>query len=346
MKRLTPLLFGGCIALVAGSVRAQVSGAIQQVDASQQRRQLEQTAKPTADGDTAPELYSGESSDVGPQSVLRMKPRKTLFEAMADVQYFYTDNMFLATDHKVSADVLVSTAQFAFAPTPYELFGGSFAPRFGYRHQWFDFGLISGEQVTAYNVSAHRLQVVDLNTFDFNAQSPFVDLRWTRDNWGAAIGFDYTRLMTTSSYEQFYQEWVPCWGLQRIIPLNNQATVAIGYAGDYRFTDMSVFLPSFISRDLDDRTDQLLLVSCAWGLARQVVVQPYYQFKFTHFVSSEVGSRNDYLNAFGLAVYWTVCPNCELRAFADYNIRNSDNGAVPEYHQFDAGGGINVTFRF
>src|ERR1017187_1841412 len=82
MKHLTFILFGTCVVLASGPVRAQVSGAIQQTDAAQQRRQLEQTAKPYTDGESAPELYSGESSDVGPQSVLRIKPRKTLFEAM------------------------------------------------------------------------------------------------------------------------------------------------------------------------------------------------------------------------------------------------------------------------
>ena len=97
-----------CFAAALQGVRAQNSGATQQVDDMQERRQRAQMADSYIDGSSAPELYPDESSDVGPQTVLRMKPRRTLFEAMADVQYFYTDNMFLTEKQKHDADVLAN----------------------------------------------------------------------------------------------------------------------------------------------------------------------------------------------------------------------------------------------
>src|SRR5437868_2280604 len=103
------VLFFGC-----WEVAAQVPGALDQVDSAQQRRKAEQSAHSSIqERDTAPELFPGESSDIGPQSVLRTKARKTWFEAIADVQYFYTDNMFLTEQNKQETGVLVSTAQFA-----------------------------------------------------------------------------------------------------------------------------------------------------------------------------------------------------------------------------------------
>ena len=61
---------------------------------------------------------------------------------------------------------------------------------------------------------------------------------------------------------------------------------------------------------------------------------------------STIGRRNDLLSSVGAAVYWTVCPNFEMRAFVDYTMRFSDNSAVSEYSQFDGGLGVNATFRF
>src|SRR6266852_4534359 len=154
---------------------AQVPGALDQVDSAQQRRKAEQSAHSSMkEGEAAAELFPGESSDLGPQSVLRMKARKTWFEALADVQYFYTDNMFLTEHNKQEAGVLVSTAQIALAPTPYELGPGRFSPRLGYRHQWFDFGLDGAK----FDGSTFRL-----NQFDFNAQTIFTDGQWARGNW-------------------------------------------------------------------------------------------------------------------------------------------------------------------
>src|SRR5262249_37013186 len=147
MKTFTRILAGISLAGALQSAQGQNMGANQQVDDMQQRRQRAQAADSYAEGSSAPELYPEESSHVGPQTVLKMKPRRTLFEAMADVQYFYTDNMFLTEKQKHGADVLVSTAQFALAPSPYDFAGGALAPRVGYQHQWFDYGLLDDDKV-------------------------------------------------------------------------------------------------------------------------------------------------------------------------------------------------------
>ena len=102
----------------------------------------------------------------------------------------------------------------------------------------------------------------------------------------------------------------------------------------------------FNASDFDDRTDQMLVATYVQMLGKYAVIQPYYRFKYTHFTQYTMGSRNDCLNTFGLALYWILCPNCNVRAFVGYDIMNSDNGSVPRYHQFDAGGGVNVSLRF
>jgi len=332
MKRLTSFV-GCCVLISLTPSHAQTPGAIQQVDSVQERRAVEQSAKSQPEGEAAPDLFPGESSDVGPQSVLRFKPRKTYFEAFADAQYFYTDNMFLTENNKQSADVLVSTAQFALAPTPYVLGDGEFAPRLGYRHQWFDYGL-GGATI---NNSTFKL-----NEFDFNAQTAFADGRWMHGNWIVDAGFDFQRLMDTANYDEFYREYVPHWGVQRLFPMCKGGVLSVGYEGDYRFSDVT--LPFFTTTDVNDRTDHSLFATCTHQLCKHAVVQPFYRFKYTRFTSGS--DRNDYLNSFGLALYCYFTPQVSLRAFVNYDLLESSDSSVPDYNKLDAGGGVNLTVRF
>lgn len=335
MKTLSTTLAGLLLAAAFSPASAQVPGAINQVDSAQQRRQMEESMKTLTDGDNAPEFYAGESSDVGPQSVVVATLRPTHFEAQADVQFFHTDNMFLLEDTRQSAEVLLSTVQFALAPTAYKLGDGWLSPRLGYRHQWFNFGLDGAKLDNSTSL--------ELSDFDFNAQTAFVDTRWRHDNWIVEGGFDFTRLMDSSGYEDFYQEYVPRWGVQRLFPLCETSTLSVGYEGDYRFTD-ATSLPSFLPSDVMDRTDHALFAACTMALCKHAVIQPFYRFKYTHFTEGD--NRDDYLHSAGLGIYGFVTRNITVRAFVNYDARESSEDQVPEYRQFNAGGGVNVTVRF
>lgn len=322
--------------ITAASVRAQIPGAMQQVDNDQQRRQAEQAAKTAyRAGDKVAEAYAGESSDTGEQLVILRRARPTYLEASADVQYLYTDNMFLSEHNRQDADVLVSTVQMALAPMPYDLAGGEFAPRVGYRHQWFDFGLW-GAKLDGSDIK--------LDAYDFNAQTAFADMKWTRAGWAFDAGFDFTRLLTTSAYNEFYREYVPHWGVQKTFPLNNTAIVSVGYEGDYRFSDFNNgALP--LASDYNDRIDQGVFASLTQTLGSRALLQPYYRFKYTHFTAGGV-DRDDCLNSFGVALYWFFTPRVSTRVFANYDLRNSSAAGIAEYSKLDAGVGLNLTFRF
>jgi hypothetical protein len=309
---------------------AQAPAAIGQVDAVQQRRQLAESAAPSEIA--APELFPGETSDVGPQSVLRFKPRKKYFEAQADVQYFYTDNMLLTENNKESVDVLVSTAEVALAPDAYPLFHGLFSPRLGYHAQWFDFGLADGGNLGSTTFK--------LNDFDFNSQTAFTDAQWRYGDWIVEAGFDFRRLLTTSDYDQFYREYVPRWALRYIFDFQAAGAFALAYEGDYRITDS----PSLLSSDLLDRTDHSLLALYTVPFFNHAVLQPYYRVKYTHFTGEE--ERDDIIQSVGLAAYYFFTPNISLRAFIDYETLDSSEDVISEYDRFDVGGGLNLTLRF
>lgn len=345
MKQFIIFVFIAGSLASANSVLAQVPGASQQVDSIQQRRANEQAARSLQEGESVPAIYEGEESDVGPQSVLRINPRRSYIEAMADAQYFYTDNMFLGEDFKQSADVLVSRVQVALAPTAYDLGGGKFAPRLGYRHQWFNFGLIDSDKLSVIDLSkvgvSNPFKSVGLDAFDFNAQTVFADTSWSRDNWIAQGGFDFTRLLSTPGYKQFYEEYVPRWELQRLFPINDGMSFSVGYAGDFRFTsvDTSPLVPS---DDYNNRTDHSLFATWTQSFCKSAFVQPYYRFTYTHF--TEDSRRDDYLHSLGCGIYYYFTPQISARVFAAYDVRRSN--AAQDYEKFDAGAGLNVTFRF
>ena len=332
------LLTVGVASFAAASARAQIGAAVNQVDTSQNRSQLNRTAEAAlTESNSVPELYAGEAGDVGPQSVVQPKERRKLFEAYADVQYFYTDNVLLTENRTIDTWVLASTVQAALAPTAYPFAGGTLAPRLGYRHEWFDFGL-DGEKIP--------FTPLKLNSLDFNAQTAFSDALWTRGHWSFGAGFEWTRLLTTDSYDQFYEEWVPNWTARWTWPLCEKSAIGVSYQGDYRFTQIAPQFLEFDTKNAEDRTDHTVELTLTEVLCQHVVFQPYYRMQYTHFTAYPQGPRNDYLNSLGAGLYWIICPNFTVRTFVDYDMLSSGNPRVENYHKLDAGGGIDVSIRF
>jgi len=322
---------------------AQMQNADSQlVDTMQQRQQLEQAAQPMV-VTNVPELYDGESDDVGPQSVVKLKPARTWFEAHGDAQYFHTDNMFLANSGKQGADVLVGTVEAALAPTPYEFAGGQLAPRLGFQEQWFNYGLASSGSVNVYNPYTLVNTKENLDQFDFNAMTIYTDAAWRRDNWTFTLGADYRRLLDSGSYDEFYKEWVPRWAIRRDFLLSETAMISLGYEGDYRLTDTSNPLPTTVGRNFNDRADNSLSIVGSWRLCRYAVLQPYYVFNFTHYTTIH---RNDLLHTFGLALYVPINDQISLRVFATYDNFKTDGFYVQSYQKLDLGGGLNFVYRF
>ncbi len=334
---------GILLALTLGSARAQTPNASQQVDNAQRMRQLQSFTGLPGGTNAVPEFYEGETSDVGPQSVLQVKPRRTYFQASADEQFFYTDNVFLANRGKLSASVLISTVQAALAPSPYEVAGGLLAPRLGYQQQWFTYGLADSTTVLVYP----SFTKVNINQFDFNAGTAFTDLSWSRQNWTFTIGGDYRRLLGSENYDEFYHEFVPRWGIRRDFQLCNSVVVSIGYEGDYRFTGSAPPTAPLASPKYpdtyNDRTDQSLVLVANWQLCRHMILQPYYRLQYSHYTQIE---RDDWLNSFGLTLYCPITQNISLRTFVTYDIMNTDGFYVQDYQKFDGGAGLNLTVSF
>lgn len=320
---------------------AQMPNAYQQVDTVNQNRQMDESAQALGTNNV-PALYDSETSDVGPQSVLEMKARRTWVQAYADEQYFYTDNMFLADHGQQSADVLVSTVMAALAPTPYDFEGGQLAPRIGYEHQWFNYDLIESSSLEVVN-GLFSGSSATADTFDFNVSTAFADVSWKRHNWEFTVGADFRQLLDSGSYSEFYRETVPRLSISRDFNLTANTGISIGYQGDYRVTETDGPDPIGFGRGFNDRMDQGLYVVGSWRLCRYAILQPFYNFEYTHYTRI---NRDDFLHSFGLTLYCPVTQNITFRGFVGYNDLNTDGFYAQNYEALDAGGGLNLSVRF
>jgi hypothetical protein len=86
----------------------------------------------------------------------------------------------------------------------------------------------------------------------------------------------------------------------------------------------------------------MLVGTYSWGVTPDFIVQPYYTFRYTHYTGL---SREDYQNSVGVGLYYFIGNYVSARAFVGYDQRFSSITAA-EYHQLDAGAGLNFTIKF
>ncbi len=341
MKRLSlPFLAGAACLAGAVTVSAQTPPRVDQADSIKRQqeldRKLREAATPGSAEMDAPELFQGELKDVGPQSILKVKQKRTLFEVAFDSQFFYTSNQNLAEDAS-GTSLFVNTAQISYAPMPFQTSSGAFAPRAGVRQQWFNYGLGDKPATKGDN--------------DFDLQAVFGEVKWAfRQDWTAEAGVEWSRLINHTpnytTYRQFYTEWVPRVGVTRTVPFGETKSLTFSWQMNYHVTDSPDALASAppAPRNTNDRMDQSFLVAYSHILGPKLSVQPYYRLLLTRYGSQS--ERFDYLHSFGFSAYLTLRENISLRGFLSYEIRDSDSPIVPDYSKFDIGGGLNLNVRF
>lgn len=319
---------------LAGVLQAQNSGAIPVFDAARDRQgTTERLDRASSARAGVPSLYAGEDEDVGPQSLLLTHPRRVKWEGSADCQYFYTGNTFLqesqANNRPVPTGLLVNSAQSAVRVAFKPVLGGIPALGAGYRHQWFLYGL--------------EERVSTLNAFDFNAGTAFVEghLAW-RDTWDLELGFDYARLLNSTTLAEFYKDFAPHLALTRTFPVSEMAAWMASVEARYRWSDTDPRLNQ-PDRSINDRFEQTVTLGYSRVCLDRLVLQPYWRLQFSQFTRT---SRNDLLSSAGLSATWFFHQNLAIRFFGSYDAKDSDDPSIPDYRKVDAGGGIHLSLRF
>jgi hypothetical protein len=316
-----------CILLPVISIRAQPSAptAIQQQQNFQQRSELQKPLISLRPGTNAPEIYQGENADIGPQHIMRLLPQRTYFMVRADSQYLYTDNALLQNTATPGTE-FVNTIQAAISPTAYKMGTGRFSPQVGYLSQWFN-----------YEMGNH-----DLGAADFNVQTAYASAtyQWP-NNWTLFGEFDYNRYLNQINYGEFYSEYVPSAGAQRLFHTTLNSLLAAGVSADYHSS-----WTSNPPNNSQDRADGIFSLSFAWQLTSRILAQPYYQFEYTFYNQNAPVHNNEFLNSFGLSVSYNFTPNLALRAFVSDAINETDDPMLQKYHAYNVGANLSYTFHF
>lgn len=310
------------------SLRAQPV-AVQQLQNNQVSQQLQVPMPNLAAGTNAPELYSGESMDVGPQRILRLKPRSTYFDLLFDSQVFFTDNANFAQEpFNIASPVFVNTVQASFAPPASKLGPGQFAATIGLASQWYNYG-------------DNRLE-----SLDFDAQTLFIGGKYTLGKWQFSVGANLTRLANQNNYDETYREFMPNLGVQRVIPLNNRMFFSIGDLVDYHLTRVPSVAGS--RTDINDRLDNIASLTFTWQLNDHLIVQPYYHFQYSYYQHNTLATsdRNDGLQGFGFTAAYYFNKSISARAFWNYNRKQSDDNFTPAYHEMNGGLGLTLEIKF
>ena len=314
--------------ICAAALHAQPA-AVQQLQNNQISRQLQVPAPNLTAGTNAPELYHGENEDVGPQRILRLKPHPTYFDLVLDSQFFYSDNAnYAMAGQTIGSAVFVNTVQAAFTPPAIELGPGKIAGAIGFASQWYNYG---NNQ---------------LESLDFNAQTLFVNGKYSLDKWQFGAGVNLTRLVNQSGYDETYREFMPNLGVQRLIPLNDRMFFAVGDLVDYHLTKVPSVLNS--RADINDRFDNIASLTFTWQATRHFLVQPFYRFQYSYYEHDALGTsyRDDYLQSFGLNAAYYFNRKISLRAYYNYNYRKTSDTFTAAYHETNGGLGLTLDWKF
>jgi hypothetical protein len=308
----------------------ETDAALRQVQSATQRQEFQGSLQQSSAGSNqnAPELYEGESADVGPQVLLAEKQRRNWFEAGADVQYYYTSNLFLTEKDKIDTGVLLSTAQFAIAPEAMALGGGEYSVRAGYRHQMYNYGLDKTSN--------------QLNNFNFDVGTVFLNHRYKLPSEVSLyFGTEYNRYLShEAGWREFYSELALTWGAEKSISFGENHQLSLSYIGINHVTHTD---PN-PTTNVNDRIDSILSVNWSWQFYPRFILQPYYRVQQVHYWRSQ--DRDDFINTMGLSLGWYPSDSLALRLFTSYEFRESDDENVDDYHKLDAGGGLSLNLRF
>ena len=333
-RKFAGLLLGGLvISVFSASAQPSAPTAIQQQQNFQQNMEMQKPLLSLKPGTNAPEIYQGENADVGPQHILRLLPRRTWLMARVDSQYLYGNNLLLSEHNQSPGTEFVNTIQAAFAPTAYKMGPGRFSPQVGYLSQWFNYGLGGPSKANGGG---------PLNAADFNVQTVYTSAKYQfPQNWTVFGEFDYNRFLGQANYEQFYTEFVPSIGVQRLFQITANSLLSVSLQGDYH-SSWTINPPN----NSQDRFDGIFSVSYAWQITPRIVAQPYYQFQYTYYHRNQEVHNNQYLNSFGLSASYYFTPNLSLRVFGSDAINQTDDPFVQKYHAYTFGADLAFTIRF
>jgi len=333
---------------------------------AQQQKMQAAAAAPSAD--EPPETYPGENKDLGPQLLLKQKPKaKPLFEFSSDTMLTWTSNALSDKPRRDEAAVVAQTLSLAVAPEAYDIGVGKLSLRSGYRHLiWvYDIaktkGCDSSTKLNDYNF--------EMSTFFLGSSLAF------NENWNASLGLDYNRILTDggvqknsdiwglsrtvdpSWWTETYTEWNPNWSLSRTIPINDKMGVNLSYNGGFHFTNTDPLnagnYPNPYGRavgrtNTSDKLDNGLSASLMWSATKVLLLSPSVRFTQNLYTQPQGNGevRRERSIGPGLNVMFSPSPRWSARLSLSGEFKHSNDPTSANYVKYDVGTAVSVTLKF
>lgn len=327
--------------------------AIQQVEALKAREKTQASKPSKAEDGKVPELYAGESADMGSQTLLTEKPVIRLFEATADTSFTYTSNASLDTINPKDTGIWATTLSLAIAPEAWEIGAGKLSVRSGYRHTFW-----------IYDVKK-QVDTTNLNAGNFELSSFFVSGRYMfLENWSATFGVDHNRIMggkaswrmgrmfEEGNWNEIFTEFNPNWALDRSFELTKKVSASLGYSGGYHFTcaDGDKLSTPQKTERWNDHLDNALMLNVMYSPNEKWMFQPFARVAHALYTrTAEIKGhehRRDLTRSLGVNVVWSPTERTSIRASISGEFRNSNDPSTTDYSKFDAATGVSFTFKF
>ena len=105
---------------------------------------------------------------------------------------------------------------------------------------------------------------------------------------------------------------------------------------------------SATSVTINNRLDNTLAFSLNRQLNQRLLAQTYYRVLYSYYptTTARVSDRNDCLQSVGVSLAYFFSNKLSLRAFVNYDLKESSDHFVADYHKLDAVGGLSLNFRF
>jgi hypothetical protein len=331
-------LVGGAFGQQAGAnaTRLESVGRQGQDQAVSQRAEKARSQSGTgAEEGTAPELFPGESDDLGPQQLLLKKPRAKMFELSSDTQALFTSNALLSERGHRGVGVFVQSAGLTFAPRPLELGDVKLAFRSGYRQQFW----------------LYEPTTKNLNKLDFAFSGVFTSLRAIfSDELSVNVGVDYSRVLGFSdrsawrSSPENYVDFTPSVSVDYSKKLSDKVGFSTSWITSVHWTDSASWRGTPSGRD-NNRIDHSVVASLSWQAASKLVFQPNVRLQRVDYFE---GKRADWFLSAGLGMIVPVTEAFSLRASFAVERRESNDllFGTPDYDKMDASLSLSGLLRF
>lgn len=175
----------------------------------------------------------------------------------------------------------------------------------------------------------------DADRFNYDTQSATIRLSGDiPDVFQWRLGFTgHRQEFTRNRQGEFFKSYNPHLGLWRNFPLHPNVTLFAGYQLDWQPSSPAIL----------DRVNNTLTGGATIGLLDRLTAQVLYRLALQSYTNYR--DRFDVGHTGNVTLFYVICRNARVEAFVNY-LDNDSNIRTRDYHVFEAGGALRLSYHF